>query len=145
MRRRGHQEIMIRHLRESLAELKGERFLVRAISTHLVGFVHDNEVPATSQEGFLRVIDARNPRDGSDDLVFLLPRIHSVICTEHITADHLKTLAELVLESPLPLEGKVGWRDDKGSFYQSAYFELFDEKARHDRFAGAWVVGQQKP
>jgi hypothetical protein len=74
-----------------------------------------------------------------------LPRIHSVICSEHITTDNLETLAELVLEFTLPLEGQIGWRDDKGSLYQSAYFELFDEKTRHDRFAGPWVVGQQEP
>ena len=144
MRCRRHQKVVIRHLRQGFAEPIGEGLLVIAICAHFVGFIHDDEVPVASQQRFLGILNARNPRNGSDDLVFLLPRVHPVVGAKHIATDDLKALAEFVFEFPLPLEGEIGGRHDKRSLDQTPNFQLFDEKARHDRFAGTWIVGQQE-
>ena len=145
MRRGRHQEIVVRHLGQGLTQLVGEGFLVGAVSAHFVGFVDDDQIPVAPQQRFLRVIHAGNPRNGSDDLVFLLPRIHPVVGAEHVAADHLEALPELVLEFPLPLERQIGGRHDKRSLHQSTYFEFLDKEARHDGFAGAWIIREQKP
>src|SRR5260370_25751005 len=105
-----HQQIVVGHLRQRLAKLVGKRFLISAYRAHLVSFIHDEEVPMASQQTFLRVLDARDPRNGRDDLILILPRIRTVIGSEYIAADDLEILAELILHLTLPLKRKTGWR-----------------------------------
>jgi hypothetical protein len=60
---RGHQKIMVRHRRQRLTELVGECLFVSAIRRHLVRLVDDHEIPATAEQAFLGVLDARDPGD----------------------------------------------------------------------------------
>ena len=84
-----------------------------AVGAHLVGLVDDDEVPVAAQQALAGVLDARDPGDRGDDLVPLLPGVLAVVGPQHVAADDLEVLAELVLQLPLPLEGEVGRRDDQ--------------------------------
>ena len=54
-------------------------------------------------------------------------------------------VVELLLQLALPLEGEVRRADDQDALGEAAQLQLADEQARHDRLAGAGVVGQQEP
>ena len=144
VRRRRHEEVVIGHCRQRLAELVGERLLVAAGGAHLVRLVHDDEVPVAAEQAFLGVLDARDPGDRGDDLVLVLPGVRAVVGAEDVAADDFEVLAELVLHLALPLEGEVGRRDDEGALHQAADLQLLDEQAGHDGLAGAGVVGEQE-
>ncbi len=144
VRRRRHQKIVVGHRRQRLAELVGERLLVRAVGRHLVRLVDDDEVPVAAEQALLGVLDARNPGDRRDDLVLFLPRILAVVGAQHIAADHLELLAELVLQLALPLEAEIRRRDDQRALDEAADLQLLEEQARHDRLARAGVVGEQE-
>ncbi len=107
--------------------------------------VHDDEVPVAAQQAFVGVLDARDPGDGGDDLVLLLPGVRAVVGAQDVAADDLEVLAELVLHFALPLEGEVGRRDDERALDQAADLQFLEEQAGHDGLAGAGVVGQQEP
>ena len=68
----------------------------------------------------------------------------AVIRAQHVAADDLELLAELVLQFALPLEGEVGRRDDQGALDQAANLQFLDQQAGHDGLAGAGIVGQQE-
>ena len=91
VRRRRHQEVVVGHRRQRLAELVGERLLVGAVGGHLVRLVDDDEVPAAAEQALLGVLDARDPGDRRDDLVLLLPRVLAVVGAEHVAADRPRT------------------------------------------------------
>ena len=131
-------------LRQRLAELVGEGLLVVGVGAHLVGLVDDDEVPVGAEQALLGVLDARDPGDRGDDLVALLPGVLAVVGAEHVAADDLEVLAELVLQLALPLEGQVGRRDDERALDQAADLQLLEQQPRHDRLAGARVVGEQE-
>ena len=113
VRRGRHQQVVVGHLGERLAELVGERLLVGAVGAHLVRLVDDDQVPVAAEQALLGVLDARDPGDRRDDLVLLLPGVRAVVGAQHVAADDLEVLAELVLQLALPLEGEVGRRDDE--------------------------------
>lgn len=68
-----------RHRRQRLTELVREGLLVGAVGRHLVRLVDDHEVPAAAEQALFGVLDARDPGDGRDDLVLLLPRVLAVV------------------------------------------------------------------
>ena len=98
----------------------------------------------TAEQAFLGVLDPRNPRDGRDDLIFVLPRIRAVIRAKHVAPDDLEILTKFILHFALPLEGQIGGRDDKRAFDQAANLQFFEQQTGHDGFARAGVVGQQE-
>ncbi len=63
VRCRGHQKIVVRHRRQRLTELVGERLFVSAVRRHFVRLVDDHEVPAAAEQALLGVLDARDPGD----------------------------------------------------------------------------------
>jgi hypothetical protein len=78
-------------------------------------------------------------------LALFLPRIRAIVRPENVAADDLEIFPKLVLQFALPLEGEIGGGDDQSALRQAAYFQLLDEESRHDRFAGAWIIRQEKP
>ena len=144
MRRGRHQEEVVGHLGELLAELVGEGLLVAGVGAHLVGLVHDDEVPAGAEQAFVGVFDPGDPGDRRDDLVVVLPGVLAVVGAEDVAADDLEVLAELVLHLALPLEREVGRRDDERALDQPAGLQLLEQQPGHDGFAGAGVVGQEE-
>ena len=104
---------MVGHLGELLAELVGEGLLVPGVGAHLVGLVHDDEVPPRAEQAVSGVLDSRDPRDGRDDLVAVLPGVLAVVGPQYVAADDFEVLAELVLQLALPLKREVGRGDDQ--------------------------------
>ena len=109
-----------------------------------MGLVHDDEVPAGAEQALAGVLDARDPGDRGDDLVSFLPGVLAVVGAQHVAADDVELLAELVLQLALPLEGEVGRRDDQRPLDQAAGLQLLEQQARHDRLAGPGVVGEEE-
>ena len=140
MRRGSHQQVVVGHRGERLAELVGEGLVVRTGRTHFVGLVHDDQVPVAAEQTVRGVRDARDPRYRRDDLVLLLPGVHPVVGPEHVTPDDLECFPELILQFALPLEGQVRRRDDQRAFGQPADLEFLEEQASHDGLACAGVV-----
>ena len=121
---------MVGHLGELLAELVGERFLVPGVGGHLVGLVHDDEVPTRAEQAVPGVLNPRDPRNRRDDLVTFLPGVLAVIGPEDVAPDDFKVLAELVLQLALPLKGEVRRRDDEGALDEPPGLQLLQEQAR---------------
>jgi len=136
---------VIRHFGQRLAELVGEGLPIVRVGRHLVGLIHDDEIPPGAQEAVSRIVDAGDPRDGRDDLRALLPRVLPVVGPEDAAAHHLERFAELVLQLPLPLEGQVGGGDDQGAFHQATGLHLLQEEPGHDGLPGARVVREEEP
>ena len=144
VRRGRHQQVVVGHVRERLAESIGQRLPVVGVGTHLVGLVHDDEVPVRAEQALLGVFDARDPGDRRDDLVAVLPGVLAVGVAQGLPADDLEALAELVLQLPLPLEREVRRSDDQRAPDQAPGLQLLEQQPRHDRLAGARVVGQEE-
>ena len=142
--RRRHQQVVVGALGKRLAELEGERLLLVAVGTHLVGLVHDDEIPAAAEQALLGVLDPRDPRHRGHDLVLLLPGVLAVLASEDLAAHHLEGFPELVLHLPLPLEREIRGRNDQRALDETADLELLKEQPSHDRLAGARVVGEQE-
>ena len=144
VRRRRHQKIVVRHRRQRLAELVGERLLVGAVRRHLVRLVDDHEIPAAAEQALLGVLDARDPRDRCDDLILFLPWVLAVVGAQHVAANHLEWLAEFFLQLALPLKAEVRRRDDQRPLHEASDLQLLEEQARHDRLPRAGVVGEEE-
>ena len=138
------KQVVVGHLREGLAQPVGVGLAVLAAGAHLVGFVDDDQIPARAEQAFAGVLDERDPRDRRDDLVAFLPGVLAVVGPQHVAADDVELLAELVGQLALPLEGEVGRRDDQHAPDQPAGLEFLEQQARHDRLAGPGVVGQEE-
>ena len=142
--RGGHEEEVVGHLGEMLTELIGQRLLVRTVGAHLVGLVHDDEVPVAAQQALAGILDAGDPGDGGHHLVAFLPGVHAVVGTQGVAADDLELLAELVAQLALPLKGQVGRGNDQDALDQPADLQLLDEEPGHDGLASTGVVRQQE-
>ncbi len=75
----GHQQVMVATPGELLTKLVGQRLLVMAVGSHLVGLIHDDQVPVAAQQALLGVVDARHPGHGGDHLVTILPGVLPVV------------------------------------------------------------------
>ena len=142
VRRGRHQEEVVGHLRQVLAQSVGVGLVVLAAGTHLVSLVDDHQIPARSEQAFAGVFDHRYPGDRRDDLVALLPRVLAVVGSQNVAADDVEPFAELVGQFALPLEGEVRRRDDQHPPHEAAGLEFLEQQPRHDRLAGARIVGQ---
>jgi len=103
----GHKQVVIGHPGKRLAEPIGVGLTVFAGGAHLVGLIHDDEVPTGAEQAFAGVLDERDPRDGRDELVAFLPGVLAVVGPQHVAADDIELFAELVGQLALPLEGQV--------------------------------------
>ena len=145
VRRGRHQQEVIGHLRQRLAQAVGVGLVLLAPGAHLVGLVHDDQIPSRPQQAFPSVLDERDPGDGRDRLIVVLPGILAVVGPQQAAGDDLELLAELVGHFPLPLEGQVRRSDDQRPLDQAAGLEFLEGQPAHDGLAGAGIVRQQEP
>jgi hypothetical protein len=96
VRRGRHQEEVVGHLRQVLAQAVGVGLVVFATGAHLVSLVDDGQIPAGPQQAFAGVFDHRHPGNRGNDLVALLPRVLAVVGSQNVAADDVESLAELV-------------------------------------------------
>ena len=99
---------MIGHLGEFGTQIVSERGFIAAGGAHLVRLVHDDQIPMAAEQAFLGVLDARHPGYGCDDLIFVLPRIGTVVGPKNVAADDLKVLPEFILYLALPMGRRRG-------------------------------------
>ena len=76
--------------------------------------------------------------------LLLQPLVDAELVADVLALQDQELLVELLLQLALPLEGEVGRADDQDALGEAAQLQLADEQARHDRLAGAGVVGQQE-
>ena len=144
VRRGRHQEEVVGHLRQVLAQAVGVGLVVFATGAHLVSLVDDDQIPAGAKQALAGVFDHRYPGDRGDDLVAFLPRVLAVVGAQNVAADDVEPLAELVGEFALPLEGEVRRSDDEHPPYEAAGLEFLEQQPRHDRLAGAGSSAKRK-
>ena len=144
VRRGRHQQEMVGHLRQGRAQTVGIGLVLFAPGAHLVGLVHDHQIPTGPEEAFSGIFDERYPRDGGDGLVVVLPRVLAVVGPQQAARDDLELLAELVGHFPLPLEGQVRRGDDQRPLDQPSGLQFLERQAAHDGLSGTGIVGQQE-
>ncbi len=109
-----------------------------------MGFIDDDQVPLATQQAFVGVLDPRDPGNGRNDLVLLLPRVRAVVGAEYVAANHLEVLAEAVFHFPLPLEGEIRRGDDERPLDQPPDLQFLVQQPGHDGLACARIVGQEE-
>ena len=148
--RRGHQQEVPGEAREELAEAIALGVLDLAAEEsggELVGLVaHDQVVAAVrSAELFLDVFVAGKlvePRDGE---VVLEEPVAGAGRFELVVGEDLEGQVEPTVQLVLPLLGEAAGTNDKATVQVAACDQLLDEQPRHDRLAGAGIVGKEKP
>ena len=78
----------------------------------------------------------------SNDPRILLPVVDAELVAESAAFQDDERLAEFLIQLALPLERQVGRTDDENPLGEAAELQLLEEQARHDRLAGAGIVGQ---
>ena len=77
-------------------------------------------------------------------MVFLLPRVRTIVRAQNIASNDFKILSKLVFKFALPLERQTSGSDDECSLNKSANFQLLQEQTGHDRFAGAGIIRKEE-
>ena len=149
VRRRRHQQEVPRQRREQLPEPVALGVLDLAAEErgrHLVRLVADDEVPAAvgRLELLLHVLVARELVEAGDDEVGLEEPVAGAGGLELVVGEDLERQVEAAVELVLPLLGEAARADDEAALEVAAGDQLLDEQARHDRLAGAGVVGEQE-
>ncbi len=149
VRRRRHQQEVPRQGREELPEPVALGVLDLAAEDrgrHLVRLVADHEVPAAigRLELLLDVLVARELVETGDDQVGLQEPVAGAGGLELVVGEDLERQVEAAVELVLPLLGQAARADDQAALQVAAGDQLLDEQARHDRLAGARVVGEQE-
>ena len=149
VRRRRHQQEVPREGREKLAEPVALGVLGLAAEDrgrHLVRLVADDEIPAAIRrlELLLHVLVARELVETGDDQVGLQEPVAGARGFELVVGENLEGQMEAAVELVLPLLGEAARADDEAALQVAAGDQLLDQQARHDRLAGARVVGEQE-
>ncbi len=149
VRRRGHQQEVAREAREQLAEPVALGVLDLAAEEggrELVRLVADDEVVAAVRgaELLLHVLVARELVEARDGEVVLEEPVAGAGGLELVVGQDLERQMEAPVEFVLPLLDEAAGADDQAALEVAAGDQLLDEQARHDRLAGAGVVGEQE-
>jgi hypothetical protein len=119
-------------------------FLAVAVGREFVGFVHNHQIPLHVGEGGKDVV-LLGKVHGGENLGKFPPGIAAVGAIQKAAVHDLKSLAEFLFEFPDPLVAEMARNHDEDTLHHLPVFELFEEKAGHDRFPRAGIVGQKKP
>lgn len=143
MRGRSQQEDVIRRVAKQFTELVALALVRLVPGRHAMGLVHNHEVPLDLAQPGQDVLPLREV-ERRDNPFLLEPLVDTELITQVAPLQDQKLLVEFLLQLPLPLECEIGGSDDQDSLGQAAHLELPDEQSRHDRLAGAGVVGEQE-
>jgi hypothetical protein len=149
VRRGRHQQEVARKAREELAEPVALGVLHLAAEERgreLVGLVADDEVVAAvgGAELLLHVLVARELVEARDREVVLEEPVAGTGGFELVVGEDLEGQVEAPRELILPLFGQAAGADDQAALEIAARDQLLDEQTRHDRLAGAGVVGEEE-
>ena len=95
-------------------------------------------------ELLLDVLVARELVEPGDDEVGFEEPVAGAGGLELVVGQDLERQVEAAVELVLPLLGQAAGADDQAALQVAAGDQLLDEQARHDRLAGAGVVGEQE-
>ena len=144
-----HQQEVAREPGEELAKPVALRVLdlvAEERRRHLVRLVADHEVEAAvgRLELLLHVLVARELVEPGDDEVRFEKPVAGAGGFELVVGEDLEGQMEAAVELVLPLLGEAAGANDQATLQVAARNQLLDEQARHDRLAGAGIVGQQE-
>ncbi len=114
-----------------------------AVGRHLVGLVHDHQVPV----GLLECVEhgvACRPVDRGDAPIGLGPGVAPEVGLEHALIDDPEILRELLGELLLPLTSDQGRDHDEDAVGETAKAQLLEQQTGHDGLAGTGVVSEQE-
>ena len=144
MRRRGQQQDVVRAVAEQFSQLVAETLVALVPRRHAVRLVDDHEVPVNLFESGQDLVALRQI-ERRDDLVPLHPLVDAELVADVAALEDDELLVELLAQFALPLERQVRRVNDQDALDESAELEFAKQEPRHDRLAGARVVGEQEP
>ena len=147
VRRGSHQQVVPRQAAQQLAQLEASalvELVAEVVRRHLVGFVHDDQVPFGPHQQLLIVLVAGKLVETGDEPVLFGEVVAAVALLLLLAAEELEVQSELLTQFVLPLLGQRAGRDDEHTTCVGPKGHLPDEQAGHDRLAGAGVVGQHE-
>ena len=119
--------------------------VAEVVRGHLVGLVHDDEVPVGVLQLGDDVVVPREVVEPGDHQVLLGERVPAAGALDRLARHDLEVQAELVREFVLPLLDQGTGADDEAALDVAPDEELLDEEARHDGLARTRVISQQEP
>ena len=144
VRRGGEQQNMVRAVPQDFAQLVALALMAFVPRRHPVRFIYDDQIPANLLQPRQNVAPLGQIQR-SDYLTAFLPFVGAELVADVAAAKYKEAFVKLIVEFPLPLESEVGRADYGNALRQAAQFQLANEQAGHNSFAGAGVIGQQKP
>jgi hypothetical protein len=149
VRRGGHEQEVAGEARQELAQTVALRVLDLAAEEgrrQLVRLVADDEVVAAVGRGELRLdvlvaCELVQPRDGER---VLEEPVAGAGGLELVVGEDLEGQLELARELVLPLLDEAPRAHDEAAPQVAARDQFLDEESRHDRLAGARIVGEEK-
>ena len=115
-----------------------------AVRRHLVGLVHDHQVPVGGLELGHQVLAPGELVDSGDEQVLVLERVAGQGGLDRGPRHHLEAEAKAVPHLVLPLLRQAAGCHHQAAGYITPQHQLPDEQTRHDGLARAGVVGQHE-
>ena len=146
--RGGHEQKMPGNGPNESSQLEAFRFVdlgSEKMGGKLVGFVHDGQVPLGGGQLGLVFIVARQLIHTADQAVGFREKIARRALLLFFLAEDFELEAELFEQLVLPLLHEPARTDDQNALGIGPHQQFANKKARHDRFSGAGVVGQDEP
>ena len=108
-----------------------------------MGFVDDDEIPRLLPHPLANIV-LFAVVDGCDYLPLPLPEVQKLLLVVRGVND-LERFVEEAQQFVLPLDGQGRGNEDEASIDRIAQLQFLNQQARHDRLAGAGIIGEQKP
>jgi hypothetical protein len=143
VRHRGEQQQVIRAVAQQLPEAVAQALVRLVGGGHAMRLVHDHQIPVHLAQARQDLGTLGEIQRGYD-AVSLQPLVDAELLADVMPLHDEKRRVELLLKLALPLKRQVRRAHDEDPFGQPAQLQLADQQPRHDRFAGAGIVGQQE-
>ena len=146
VRRRGHQQEVVRGLRQQASEFEALGLIDFArprgvVGRHTVGLVNDRDIPGDLTELLGQVFAAGELVHAGDQERVLCEDVAPLGVIDHLAAEDLEPQIELLAEFLPPLLHEPAGSDDNRSLAVRAQDQLLQIEPSHDRLARAGVVG----
>ena len=147
VRRGRHQQEVAADLAELLAELEAFGLLELAaevMGAHAVSLVDDHEIPLRLRKLGAQLVVTGELIHPGDQKRMLLEGRRAEHRLAELRGKDLEGEPELQIELVLPLLDETAGHDDQAALHVLAEDQLLDVQPRHDRLAGARVIGKQE-
>ncbi len=141
----GHHQEMPGSGREQLTQLKSFGLVDRiaeVIGRHLMGFVHDDQIPLCNGQLFLELFTPGQLIQPGNEFVLIVKRIAGMGMLQKLPGEDGKDQSELLIEFILPLLHQAARTDNQNPLGISPHHQFANEQAGHDGLPGPRIVGQ---